>query len=291
MPEKYAAAARSARPPAEPLPPLACDCHLHVFGDPAKFPDRHPNPVNPTMEALAEDALAMHRATGFRRGVLVQPANYMTDHSYLLQALTRVPRGHYRATGIVDDSVSDAELERLDAAGMRGARFNFVKNFAMAPSPETFRRTIDRIRQHGWYAKLFFGADELPDWIDVFRKITSVPMLIDHMGRTAPSHPGQRLVLDLLKRENVWMLLSNGHRLSSQASGFDDIVPLGQKLYSLAPDRCIFGTDWPHTGSQKSGGGPEDAALIELLYRYLPDAHARRAVLVDNPARLHGFTG
>jgi predicted TIM-barrel fold metal-dependent hydrolase len=289
MSQKYAGAARAARAPKEPLPLMSCDCHLHVFGDPAKYPDRHPNPVHKSLEANWEDALTMHRTTGFGRGVFVHPANYLTDHSYLKEALARVPRENYRATGIIDDGVSDAELLRLHEAGMRGVRFNFIRQFNMAPSPATFRRSLERIRPYGWYAKLFIGAEELADHIDTFRDVTS-PILIDHMGRTPPNHPARKVVVDMLKRENVWMLLSNGHRMSAHETGWDDIVPLGRELYETAPDRCIFGSDWPHTHSQKEGGGPEEDALIALLYRYLPDEQARRAVLVDNPARLHGFT-
>jgi 2-pyrone-4,6-dicarboxylate lactonase len=125
---------------------MSCDCHLHVFGDPASYPDRNPNPVHKSLEANWEDALAMHRTIGFGRGVFVQPANYVSDHSYLKEALARVPRANYRATGIIDDSVSDAELLRLHEAGMRGVRFNFVRQFKMAPSPESFARALERIR-------------------------------------------------------------------------------------------------------------------------------------------------
>ncbi|MEA2989202.1 MAG: 2-pyrone-4,6-dicarboxylate lactonase [Alphaproteobacteria bacterium] len=289
MSQKYAGAARPARAPAGPLPPLSCDCHLHVFGDPAQFPDRHPNPVHKSLEATWEDALKMHHAVGFSRGVFVQPANYMTDHTYLKEALARVPRGQYRATGIIDDSVSDAELEHLHDSGMRGVRFNFVRQFNMAPSPATFHRSVARIRAYGWYVKIFIGAEEIAGHIDTLRDVTSVPVLIDHMGRTPPNHPARRLVVDLVKRENVWMLLSNGPRMSAQAPGWDDMVPLGRELYAAAPDRCIFGTDWPHTHSQKEGGGPEEDAFVGLLYKFLPDAKSRQAVLVDNPARLHGF--
>ncbi len=110
----------------------------------------------------------MHRAVGFGRGVFVQPANYVTDHTYLKEALSRVPRANYRATGIIDDSVSDAELLRLHEAGMRGVRFNFVRQFKMAPSPESFARSLERIRQYGWYAKLFIGADEIARLHGVF---------------------------------------------------------------------------------------------------------------------------
>jgi 2-pyrone-4,6-dicarboxylate lactonase len=293
MIEKYAGATRPAAPPAEPLPPLSCDCHLHVFGDPAKFPDRNPNPIHASREASLEDALRMHGSVGFARGVLVQPANYATDHSYFIEALQRVPHGRYRATGIMDDTVTDAELERLHAAGMRGVRFNFVRMFKMAPSPRLLQRSIARIAQYGWYIKIFIGPEELPDAIDTLRAIKDVPVVIDHMARLKPANgtpnPAQNLVLDLLRRENFWIMLSNGVRMSAQASGWHDVVPVGRALHAAAPDRCLFGTDWPHTHSHHEGGGPQESELIELLYRFLPDAAARQAVLVDNPARLHGF--
>jgi 2-pyrone-4,6-dicarboxylate lactonase len=293
MIEKYAGAARPAAPPAEPLPAMSCDCHLHVFGDPAEFPDRNPNPVHASRQASFEDALRMHAAVGFRRGVLVQPANYTTDHSYLAEALARMPRGHYRAIGIMDDTVTDAELARLHAAGMRGVRFNFVRMFKMAPSPRLLQRSIDRIRHYGWYIKIFIGPEELPDAIETLRAITAVPVVIDHMARLKPAEGAREvahgLVLDLLRRENFWVLLSNGVRMSAQTSGWHDVVPIGQALHAAAPDRCLFGTDWPHTHSHNEGGGPPESDLIALLYRFLPDAAARQAVLVDNPARLHGF--
>jgi 2-pyrone-4,6-dicarboxylate lactonase len=293
MIEKYAGAERPAAPPAEPLPPSSCDCHLHVFGDPAKFPDRNPSPVHASRAASFADALRMHDAVGFARGVLVQPANYTTDHSYFIEALRQAPRGRYRAIGIIDETVTDAELERLHAAGMRGVRFNFVPMFKMAPSPRLLQRSIERIAQYGWYIKIFVGPEQLPDTIETLRAISAVPVVIDHMARLKPSggspNPAQDLVLDLLRRENFWVLLSNGARMSMQTSGWHDVVPVGRALYAAAPDRCLFGTDWPHTHSHNEGGGPQESELIELLYRLLPDAAARQAVLVDNPARLHGF--
>jgi predicted TIM-barrel fold metal-dependent hydrolase len=293
MTDKYAGAVRPAAPPTEPLPPMSCDCHLHVFGDPAKFSDRNANPVHPSREASWEDALRMHRSVGFGRGVFVQPANYTTDHSYLLEALARVPRQNYRATGIIDDSVSEAEIARLHDAGMRGVRFNFVRMFKMAPSPQTLQNTIDRIRPYGWHIKIFVGPEELPDYFEALRKITSIPIVIDHMSRLRPTdgtgHPTYAMVKELLKRENFWVLLSNGARMSALPRGWEDVVPIGRELYAAAPDRCMFGTDWPHTHSHKEGGGPEESDLIELLYRFLPDDKARRAVLVDNPAKLYRF--
>src|SRR5215475_8711713 len=110
-------------------------------------------------------------------------------------------------------------------------------------------------------------------------------------GIVTPDHGRNHVtkIRRVLKHENVWMILANGHRMSAQAERWDDMVPFGRALYDAAPDRCIFGTDWPHTHSQKEGGGPKEDALIDLVCRFLPDEKARRAVLVDNPARLHGF--
>src|SRR5262249_51227739 len=171
MAQKYAGAERAARAPKEPLPPLSCDCHLHVFGDPAKYPDRHPNPVHKSLEANWEDALAMHRTVGFGRGVFVQPANYLTDQTYLKEPLARVPCANYRAAGIFHDRLSAAAVLRLLEAGIRGVRFNFVRQFKMASDPKSFARSLDRIKQYGWYVKLFIGADEIPDYIDMFRTV------------------------------------------------------------------------------------------------------------------------
>jgi predicted TIM-barrel fold metal-dependent hydrolase len=146
------------------------------------------------------------------------------------------------------------------------------------------RVRLERIRPYGWYAKLFIGADELPDYMEYFRPITDADPARPH-GRTPPNHPARNVVIEMLKRENVWMLLGNGHRMSAQAERWDDMVPLGRELYETAPDRCIFGTDWPHTHSQKEGGGRRRMRSSTSSNRFLPDEKARRAVLVDNPAK------
>jgi predicted TIM-barrel fold metal-dependent hydrolase len=139
--------------------------------------------------------------------------------------------------------------------------------FKMVPSPRLLQRWIDRIRQYGWYIKVFVGPEELPDTIATLRAISAVPVVIDLMARLKPApdgarNPAQALVLDLLRRENFWVQLSNGVRMSAQARGRHDVVPVGQALYAAAPDRCLFGTDWPHTHSHNEGGGPPENELI-----------------------------
>jgi len=152
MSQKYAGAARKARAPKQPLPPMSCDCHLHVFGDPARYPDRHPNPVL-NRGSHWEDALAMHRAAGFGR-VCSCSSKLCGPITPTSRSAGRVPRANYRATGIIDDSVSDAELLRLHEAACAAHGSTFVRTFNMAPSPESFRRSSS-IRPYGWYAKLF----------------------------------------------------------------------------------------------------------------------------------------
>ena len=134
--------------------------------------------------AYWNDLLRMHASVGFARGVLVQPANYRFDHTYLKEALSRLPRAAYRGIGIMDDSVDDRELERLHDAGVRGMRFNFVRVFKLAPTPQSLRRSIDRIKPYGWFIKIFIGPEELPEYIDLLRTITSVPVVDAIAGKS-----------------------------------------------------------------------------------------------------------
>jgi predicted TIM-barrel fold metal-dependent hydrolase len=198
----------------ERLPADSCDAHLHVFGDPKVYPVVNPHalyapPAHCTFEAVQR----LHTAMGIERAVLVQPTIYGTDHRLLHDVLAAAPKGRYRGVAIVDDSVSDAELQRLHNAGVRGARFNFSGNFKLAPDLATFRRTLARVRELGWYAKMFGFGDDLLVVEDDLRKIAA-PAMIDHMGgldySRGASQPVVRLILDLLAKESWWIGLSNG---------------------------------------------------------------------------------
>lgn len=279
------------RPPSEPLPGNACDCQIHVYGDRAKYPIRVAKPLYDPPDATLEHSQRMHRTLGVDRVVIVQASVYKTDHSLLVDVLRRVPRDRYRGVAIIDDSVTDAELLRLHEAGVRGARFNFWKALGLDLDLQSFRRSLDRIRGYGWHAKIFFTPEQLVELHEEFTKIRT-PAVIDHMGQLDFSkglaQPAARLLLGLLAQENWWMMLSNADRWSaSNAPPWSDAVPFARACYELAPDRCIWSTDWPHVNYEKPM--PNDADLVELLYRYFPDREARQKVLVDNPARLYGF--
>lgn len=278
-----------------PAPPAgSCDCQFHIYGDPAVFPPRANAPYPPITSASFGEAQRMHQAIGFARGVIVHSAIYGSDHRLLLHALESLgDRNRYRGIGILDDKVSDAELERLNAAGVRGARFNFIRFFAMEQREAEVRRAMARLRELGWHARLHVNGEDLLQNSALLRSIKDIPMVIDHFGHVGfeggMDRPVIRWVLDTLKHENWWVMISNGNRDSKMEASWDDAVPYGKAFIEAAPDRIVWGSDWPHP--QWTKRMMNDAEEVELLYRYVDnDAALRQKILVANPARLHGFT-
>jgi predicted TIM-barrel fold metal-dependent hydrolase len=286
---------------ADRLPKNSCDTHLHVFGDAKSYPASNPNALyQPPQNCDFAAMQALHDRMGIERAVLVQPTIYGTDHRYLHDALKAAPKGRYRGVAIVDDSVSDAELARLNDVGVCGTRFNFGGNFKLAPSMDVLRRTLSRVRELGWFVKVFgFGDDFLPV-ADELRRI-EMPAIIDHLGgpdmARGTSAPVIRLLLDLLARGNWWIGMSNGDLRSQTGPPWDDAVAFGRLFYEAAPDRCLWGTDWPHvhrfirpdTHGHSDYGYEHEMQRVGLLERYVRARAARDRVLVDNPARFFGF--
>lgn len=287
----------------ERLPRNSCDAHLHVFGSATAYPVTNKNALyRPPEDATFEDMCKLHDELGIDRAVLVQPTIYGTDHGLLVDVLERAPAGRYRGIAIIGDDISDAELQRLDQAGVRGARFNFRADFKLSPDFATLHRTLDRIGSLGWIAKIFAFGDEIVALEPELRKIR-IPAVIDHMGaldyRRGTSQPAVQLILDLLRHDNWWIMLSNGDRRSNSGYPWDDAVEFGRLFFAAAPERCLWGTDWPHVHRlirpEKDGDsecGPDDELRrIALLERYVANRAARDKILVDNPARLFRFEG
>jgi len=276
---------------AKRLPVGSCDCQIHVYDDPENYPIRHAKPMYEAPAAPLSAAMAMHQRVGLERVVIVQATVYKTDHSLLLASLAKLPAERSRGIAIIDDSVSDAELERLNAAGVRGARFNFQQRLGVVPSIEGFRRSVARVKELGWFIKIFAGPGELVE-IESEIERCDLPVVLDHMGHlnsgSGIDEEGLRRVCAILQRDDRWIMLSNGHRISAAGAPWDDAVPVGKAYYRAAPERCIWGSDWPHIGS-RGGPMPDDADLLKLLLRYLPDERAVEDVLVRNPQRLFGF--
>ena len=275
-------------PPVPPLPSGSWDCQFHVFGDTSRYPPRAGTAYVPFPDATIDAALDMHRALGFARGVIVQPTSYGMNHSALLDGLEKAGSG-YRGIALVNDDMSDSELERLHQGGVRGARFNFWGKLNMVPTPESFRRTVHRIRDLGWIAKIHAAGDE---WLELFPLLreAKVPLVIDHFGhldiRAGIDQPVAKLFLEHLRGENWWIMISGGDRVSSMNEMWDDAAHFIGAIAVAAPDRTIWGTDWPHLQYVKPM--PTDTQLLELVYRAVPDASLRQKILADNPKALFG---
>jgi predicted TIM-barrel fold metal-dependent hydrolase len=287
--EQFSKFRADTRKPNEAPPPNSCDCQVHVFGDPAKYPLRRGGAYPPPADATMTEAIKMHKALGVTRGVVVQATVHGTNHAIVYDALAE-GGSNYRAVGIVDDTVSDQELRKMHEAGFRGARFNFWKQLNIAPTPEGFLRALDRIKEYGWHAKVHSAGDEWLELKDLLAKV-KIPIVIDHMGhpdlKRGVNQPCVDMLFDLLRNENWWVMISNADRFSAETQGWSDALPLAQKLIAAAPDRAIWCTDWPHVQYRKPM--PNDAELLEFLYRAAPDPAVHKKMLVDNPAKLFGF--
>lgn len=273
-----------------PLPPVGtCDCQFHVFGPPERYPVR-PGAVYEMPSADIAAALHMHRTLGIQRGVIVQATTYGADHRVVLDGLAAAGPG-YRgcANAAVLLDADESELEDLDRAGVKGARFN-RPGLGITLSRAEFDRAVGRLRDLGWYMKIQPEASGIMDLAWMIED-QDIPVIIDHMGRPDPSlgadDPSLRKVLDLLERGNFWVMLSLGEKISRSGPPHDDVAAVARRLIDAAPDRMIWGSDWPHPVSVKQP--PNDADMLELLYRYAPEETVRHKILVENPARFFGF--
>jgi len=286
---------RETRAPVPLPPPKSCDCQFHIYGDPAKYPPKKDALYQPP-QATFEDMRGVLKTLGIERGVIVHPMPYDTDHRLLIDALSGLAppeRANFRATCIVKDNVSDATLDEFDRLGVCAARFNVGRRYEGVQSRAAILRAIDRARALGWHARLHVAGDDIEvdsAFLDSIRNITCA---VDHMGHLhferGLDQPACRWLVNKLKHEGWWMMLSNGNRDSRLESGYDDAIPFAQMFIQAAPDRMIWGTDWPHVNWRKARM-MNDAETVELLYRYVDnDRELLQKILVDNPARLHGF--
>jgi 2-pyrone-4,6-dicarboxylate lactonase len=278
------------RRPMMPPPPRSCDSQFHVLGPLDRYPVRA-GAAYQMPSATWQAALRVHKALGIERGVIVQTTTYGADHAVVLDALAAMGP-HYRgcANALVFAEANDAYLAKLHDAGVRGARFSFRKELGAVLSDAAFARAIARIRELGWYAKIQPEKDGIVSSVDKFG-LLDVPVLIDHMARPDPvrggDDPSLRKMLELLSRGNFWVMLSLGEKTSKAGPPWDDVIPIARAYIEAAPDRCVWASDWPHPVSVVQP--PNDADLLELLYRFAPDAEERHRILVSNPARLFGF--
>jgi 2-pyrone-4,6-dicarboxylate lactonase len=270
------------------LPPLSCDSHFHVFGPHSKFPYAANRPFTPT-DAPKEDLFRLHEFLGFQRGVFVQSTCHGTDNRVLVDLLA-AGKGRYRGAALLDPSISDAEVERLDDAGVRGVRLHFLTGHLGPPKPrEDMLRIIEKVAPYGWHIQMHVGGNNV---VDLYEFITTIeaPVVIDHIGRIdiAEGLHGKAfsVLRRLLDRGNIWVKLSGTDRISKQKYPYADAIAFPRDLAAHAPERVVWGTDWPHPNHNAV---PNDGELVDLIAEIAPDERARKLMLVDNPAKLFGF--
>jgi predicted TIM-barrel fold metal-dependent hydrolase len=273
--------------PRTPAPPLATDCHHHVYD--ARFPPDPRTQLRPA-DASPADYQALARRLGTQRSVLVTPSTYGTDNRLHLQAMRELGPERTRMVAVVDASVTDAQLRDMHEAGVRGIRFNLVQ--AGVTTLDMLEPLSARVQPMGWHTQIHMLADQIAENEALFSRLAS-PIVFDHMGRVpmdkGVEHPGYVAVRRLLERNKAWVKLSGAYMDTKVGSAgrWSDTIPVARGYATAAPERCVWASDWPHVTEPPEK--PDDAALFDLLTEWVPDEAARKRVLVDNPAVLYGF--
>ena len=266
----------------------AVDAHCHVFGPGDEFPYAPERKYTPC-DAPKEKLWQLREYLGFERNVIVQATCHGADNRAMADAC-RSSNGRARGVATVTRDFTAEQLRELDAAGVRGVRFNFVKRLVDVTPRDVLLAIAERIQPLGWHIVIYFEAQDLPGLFDF---VASLPTLVvvDHMGRpdvTQPlTAPGFELFVKLMRNhENIWSKVSGAERLSrSGPPGYDDFVPFARRIVETFPDRVLWGTDWPHPNLKTHM--PDDGQLVDLLPRIAPTQLLRQKLLVDNPMRLY----
>ena len=271
------------------LPEGAVDAHCHVFGPGNEFgfaPERKYTPCDASKQQLWD----LRDYLGFSRNVIVQATCHGSDNNAMVDALL-ASNGLARGIATIKEDISEAELDKLHAAGVRGVRFNFVKRLVDALPFDSLKRIADRIVKRNWHIVIYFESQDLPELYDFF---TSLPttLVVDHMGRPDVTKPveGEDFALFLKfmrENENVWSKVSCPERISADGpdKGYQDVVPFARKVVESFPDRVLWGTDWPHPNMKSHM--PDDGKLVDMIPLFAPTAELQKKLLIDNPMRLY----
>jgi 2-pyrone-4,6-dicarboxylate lactonase len=270
------------------LPPGATDAHVHIFGPRNRFPFAKDRSYTPS-DAPKEMLFALHALLGIEHCVIVQPACHGSDNSVTTDAVAATGQA-YRGIALLPITISDAELHRLAAAGLCGARFHYMKHLTKGAAIDEVIAFGKRLAPIGWHLQIHMEAAMIADLTPALTR-SPVPVVIDHMGRVDASRgleqPEFRALLALMEDKNVWVKVSGADRITRQGPPYADAIPFARKLVSEFGDRVVWGTDWPHPNH--AGPIPDDGMLVDILAEIAPSERQRQTLLVDNPQRLYRF--
>ena len=269
------------------LPAGAVDAHCHVFGPGFEFPYAPQRKYTPG-DAGKADLFRLRDFLGISRNVIVQASCHGTDNAATIDAIAHAD-GKARGIAVVDLDITFDELKAMDAAGIRGVRFAFLKRLVDPTPPEKRQRVIEMCEKLGWQIVVYFESQDLEDLQPFFEALPTT-VVIDHMGRPdvklGVEHPQwQRFLRMLDDRPNMWVKVTGPERISEIGSPYDDVVPFGKALVERYPDRVLWGTDWPHPNMETHM--PDDGKLVDFIPRVAVTPELQQKLLVDNPMRLY----
>jgi D-galactarolactone isomerase len=269
-------------------PPHACDCHHHIY-DAARFP---PLQLGAEPNARVEEYRLLQRRIGTTRNVVVTPRPYITDNRVTLDAIAQLGADHARGVAVVHPTVTDAELKTLAQGGIRGIRFSLSSNptSAAATSLDMIEPLSKRVAALGWHIQINMDAEQILAAEDLWMRLPA-PLVIDHMGHIPKpagiQHPCFSLIRRLLDKGRTWVKLSV-MAVDSKVGPptYADITKVAQAYVRAAPERLVWGSNWPHPNESPK---LDDALLFDLLSPWAPSAAVRHRILVENPEALYGF--
>ncbi|MGO4001486.1 amidohydrolase family protein [Pseudomonas fluorescens] len=268
------------------VPELATDCHFHIFGPSGQYPFATPRMYNP-QEASVADYQSMAATVGIQRMVVVQASVYGVDNRCLLDSIQQLGSDRTRGIAVINLQTPEADLEKMAEAGVRGIRFNAISG---GTDLTQLTQLAARIEKFGWHIQLWVNGVQLPD-LEARLMDLPVEIAIDHIGQVSPSTGVSsnefKTLTRLLESGRAWVKLS-GYRPSEQVYPHDDVFQMITSLISTAPDKCLWGSDWPHPllGTKQM---PDVGKLMDLLATWAGSAAQLQRILVQNPARLYGF--
>ncbi len=265
-------------------PANAVDCHIHIY-DPRFAP-----PVAKPLNGTVQDYRLLQKRIGVSRVVIVQPRNYAVDNSVTVDAIRQLGIANARGVAVLRPTVTDAELTSLDDAGIRGIRFTVGNPEHAVVSIDMIEPLARRIAAYGWHVQLNMPAAKIVEHEAMLRRLPTT-IVFDHMGKpplpAGVNHPSHKIIRSLLDAGRAWVKISGAYIVSdSGPPAYADATAVAQEFVRAAPERAVWGSDWPHPGPKIH---PDDARLFDLLAEWAPDEKIRNRILVDNPMKLYGF--